>query len=73
MNNKNLLSPREIKILMYLSEGYSSKQLEAKLGITKNTIDTHRRNIIRKLKCSNITESVMKYLSDDIIMKQMKN
>lgn len=45
-----LLSPREIEIVNYLLQGFSSNEIATRLFLSKSTIDTHRRNILRKLK-----------------------
>jgi DNA-binding CsgD family transcriptional regulator len=45
-----LLSPREIEIVNYLLKGFSSNEIATRLFLSKSTIDTHRRNILRKLK-----------------------
>jgi DNA-binding NarL/FixJ family response regulator len=45
------LTRRESEILAYIARGFSSKQIANKLFISKNTVDTHRRNIISK-KCA---------------------
>lgn len=41
------ISFREIKILELVTLGYSSKQIACKLHISKLTVETHRRNMIR--------------------------
>jgi len=50
--NENCLTPREIEIAGYLAEGYDSKKIAQKLFISKNTVDNHRRNILRKTQTS---------------------
>jgi DNA-binding CsgD family transcriptional regulator len=41
-------TPRELEILLCLRQGMSSKQIADALFIAKNTVDTHRQNMLRK-------------------------
>ncbi|MFD2570950.1 response regulator transcription factor [Spirosoma soli] len=52
----NLLSKREIEIMKWAVEGYSSKQIADKLHVSFNTVNTHRRNMLRKTNCQNSLE-----------------
>ncbi len=45
-----LLSLQEQRVLFYLSQELSSKQIADSLNISPETVDTHRRNIRRRLK-----------------------
>lgn len=42
------LGPREREVLQLLAEGLTSRRIAAALGITEKTVETHRRNIMRK-------------------------
>jgi DNA-binding CsgD family transcriptional regulator len=46
------ISNRERDIIRLLVLDYSSKDIATKLNISPNTVDTHRRNILKKLKIS---------------------
>jgi DNA-binding CsgD family transcriptional regulator/ribosomal protein S27AE len=48
------LTPREIEITKLLCEGLTCKELSASLGCSVKTIETHRANIMHKLKLHNI-------------------
>ncbi len=52
----NTLSPREREILQLISEGRSTKEAALKLDVSTKTIETHRRNIMEKLKIDNVAE-----------------
>jgi DNA-binding CsgD family transcriptional regulator len=39
---------REEEIIKFLNAGFSSQEIADKLFISKNTVDTHRRNLLRK-------------------------
>jgi PAS domain S-box-containing protein len=47
------LSPREDEVLRLVATGSSSKQIAADLSISENTVETHRRNLLKKFKVNN--------------------
>jgi DNA-binding NarL/FixJ family response regulator len=47
------LSKKEKEIIKLITEGLQSKEIAEKLFISKTTVDTHRRNIHRKLNTTN--------------------
>ena len=52
------LSKREIEILKLVRKGYLSKEIADKLYISLNTVNNHRKNILRKLQVSNSIEAI---------------
>ncbi len=52
------LSRREQEVLMLISKGLSSQRIGQKLYISKYTVETHRKNILRKLDFNSSTELV---------------
>lgn len=42
------ITPREREVLMLIIKEYNSKQIAEKLCISDNTVETHRKNIMRK-------------------------
>ena len=58
-----VLSNREKEILQLIANGKTSKQIAEELFIAKTTVDTHRKNMIRKLNLNNGNELV-KYAID---------
>ena len=55
------LSPREQDIFRLLQSGNTSKQIAQLLNISKNTVDTHRRNILKKLNIYSTTQIHLNY------------
>jgi DNA-binding CsgD family transcriptional regulator len=53
-------SPKELELLRCLAEGLSSKQAAVRLGISVHTVDTHRRNLLRKTGSSNTVGLVVR-------------
>jgi len=52
------ISNRERDIIRLLILNYTSKGIAKKLGITANTVDTHRRNILKKLNITSTGELI---------------
>jgi DNA-binding NarL/FixJ family response regulator len=50
------LTAREREVVQLLANGQSSKEAASSLGISINTIETHRVNIMRKLEIHSVTE-----------------
>ena len=50
------LTVREREILQLISEGTKTKDIASRLFISVKTVDTHRRQIMRKLKLSSVAE-----------------
>ena len=51
-SSKSVLSKRECQILQLIAKGLTSHQIAEELFIGKSTVDTHRKNMIRKLGLS---------------------
>ncbi|WP_165872128.1 response regulator [Tenacibaculum sp. M341] len=62
-SEKVVLSNREKEILQLIANGQTSKEIAENLFIAKTTVDTHRKNMIRKLKLNSGNELV-KYAID---------
>jgi len=53
-NRDNIpLTIREIEIISLIAEEFSNRDVADKLNISLRTVETHRRNIMRKLKINN--------------------
>jgi DNA-binding CsgD family transcriptional regulator len=61
------LTNREREALHYLAAGYSSDQIGQLLYISKQTVDSHRKNIIKKLSVPNVTAAVAYALRNKLI------
>lgn len=58
LNVECLLSSRELEIVHLISEGYTSAQIAEKLFLSSKTVNTHRANVLKKLKATNLMESI---------------
>ncbi|WP_296386194.1 LuxR C-terminal-related transcriptional regulator [Winogradskyella sp.] len=50
IQNKGNLTKREKQVLILIGEGLKSVSIANKLNLSKSTIETHRKNIRKKLK-----------------------
>ena len=60
IESKDELTKRERQVLILLIEGRPSKEISQILKISKQTVDTHRKNMLRKKKLNNTGELVGK-------------
>lgn len=51
---KSDLSPRETEIIKLIARDFSTKQIAEVLFISEKTVETHRKNILRKIECSTL-------------------
>lgn len=57
---KDQITKREIEILDLLSRGLSSNDIAETLFISKNTVNFHRRQLLKKTNSKNIAELIGK-------------
>jgi DNA-binding NarL/FixJ family response regulator len=55
-SSSSALAPRERQILQLLAEGHTSSEIARKLHIATTTVDSHRRNIMKKLDLHSVAE-----------------
>jgi DNA-binding NarL/FixJ family response regulator len=67
---KALLSGREREILQLLAEGKTSKEIGARLNIAMATVETHRRNMMKKLGLRGIAELTKFAIREGIVQIQ---
>lgn len=53
-----LLSKREREIIGLIKKGYRTKKIAEELNLSRYTVETHRKNIFRKLKLNSVAELV---------------
>ena len=61
------LTPQERELLKLLVEGHHYKTAADKMGISKNTVSFHLRNIYAKLEVHSKTEAVARALRDGLV------
>jgi DNA-binding NarL/FixJ family response regulator len=50
------LSAREVQVLEQIANGNSTKEIAANMGISAKTVETHRTNLMNKLKVNSVAE-----------------
>jgi DNA-binding NarL/FixJ family response regulator len=56
--DRSLLTAREMDILWGIAKGFTNAEIAERLGISRQTVPVHIRNIYRKLEASNRSEAV---------------
>lgn len=52
-DQRHALSKQELKVLELMAKGFTSERIAEKLSIAKSTVQTHRRNMLRKTELKN--------------------
>lgn len=65
--NKMKLTDREIEILKLLAKGSSSADIASVLHLSSHTVNTHRKNILRKLDM-NSTVELVRFVHDNNLL-----
>jgi DNA-binding NarL/FixJ family response regulator len=67
LSTGSLYSRREFEIISLLEKGDSTNQIADKLFLSPNTVNTHRRNILRKSGKANIKELIHELKEDGLL------
>lgn len=62
-----MLSQREVEVVEYLAQGLTAGEVADKMCLSVHTINTHRKNIFKKLKVNSTTELVRYALKTALI------
>jgi len=66
-NSQLEFTSREVDVLHLLAEGLSSKEIASRLHISDETVNVHRKRMLAKTNCKNVTELVVLCLKHRII------
>ena len=61
------LSERELQIIGQIAEGYTNAQIAGVLYISQHTVNTHRKNIMKKLGVNNTAGIVMYAVKTNLV------
>lgn len=64
---KNIFTQREKEILQKISEGEDFKNIATSLSVSPHTINTHKKNILKKSHCKNTAELMTKCIREGVI------
>ncbi|MCY1720544.1 LuxR C-terminal-related transcriptional regulator [Prolixibacteraceae bacterium Z1-6] len=63
----HLFTPREIEILGNIAKGKTFGEIAGILNISPHTINTHKKNILKKTDCANTTELIARCVREGVI------
>lgn len=61
------LTPRELEILRLIWDGYTNRSIAEQLNISMKTADTHRSNMMKKLRVCNTAQLLKAALEGDLL------
>lgn len=64
---EEMLSDREVEILVEVCRGLSNQEIADKLFISKRTVDKHRANILEKTGCKNTANLVVYAIKNHLV------
>lgn len=67
------LTPRELEVWQYITEGKLNKQIAADLNISSATVEFHRANLMRKLKVKTVAQLVKSYFFYTLSAKNIRH
>ncbi len=66
-----VVSEREVEIIKLIATGLSNKQIADKLCLSLHTVNTHRKNILQKLKVNNTAGVVMFAVKNNLLAEEL--
>ncbi|WP_276374382.1 helix-turn-helix transcriptional regulator [Chryseolinea sp. H1M3-3] len=63
----NTFTFKEKEVLALVSSGLTTKEIASRLNISHHTVETHRKNLLRKCEAKNSVELVQKALMQQLI------
>lgn len=69
----DILGPREREVLQLLVEGLGSSEIAERLSVSTSTIETHRRDIMRKLDAHDVAELTKYAIRDGLTSLEQRD
>jgi DNA-binding NarL/FixJ family response regulator len=66
-SRRSTLTPREREVVKMIAEGNSAKKIARSLGLSVNTVEAHRFNLMRKLDIHNKAQLVTYAIQKEIV------
>ena len=73
INNHKNLTKREAQVLEKIVDGKLNKEIAFELDITLSTVEMHRANLMRKMKCTSVAQLIKNYLGIKFNMNLLHN
>lgn len=64
----NHLTEKEKEVLLLVSSGLTTKEIAEKMNISFHTVESHRKNLLRKCNAKNSAELVQKSFQQATMM-----
>jgi DNA-binding CsgD family transcriptional regulator len=61
---KKSLTPRELEVVQLIASGFTDREIAAMLSISSKTVNTHRKNVLKKLAVKN-TALLIRYVIEN--------
>ena len=62
-----ILTNREREVMKLIAEGYRTKDIAARLDLSPRTVETHRKNLMKKLDLASVSAVTAYAIANDII------
>ena len=72
MEQYQTLSPREIEVLQLIADGLMTRDIAKRLFVSDNTIEFHRKRIMRKLAATNMAQLVKQGVARGYLRKDKR-
>ena len=67
IDERDMLSEREIEVVVGICQGLSTQEIADKYFISKRTVDKHRANILEKSGCKNTASLVVYAIKNGLV------
>ncbi len=64
----SLFTVKEKEVLALISAGFTTKEIAGKLNISYHTVETHRKNLLRKSEAKNSAQLIQMAFSQQLIV-----
>jgi DNA-binding CsgD family transcriptional regulator len=64
-----LFTKRETELIQLMAEGLTSIEISEKLVISIHTVNTHRKNIMKKSDCKTVSQLIIKCITEGVIQQ----
>jgi len=64
---QSTLTPREIDILKLIAKGYTTKEIASEIYLSPHTVNTHRKNMMKKLGVNSATELLIYAINEGLL------
>ena len=65
--SSDLFTRRERQIVQLLSQGLTSTEIADRLSIAANTVKNHRKNILQKANCRNVSQLITRCITEGLV------